>query len=214
AGAPHSRYCGQTTPGHRCPVCRAVDRGTVSGRDWRETAAAGPARSASAAPCCRCRSTPGAQRHPAPILLSNAAPPPHRALCDCADIILKPSGMYSKRRHKYWRNNCRQCSRPHRARGSKVNILHLDSSPSASHSATRHLSQLMVEHLLGLRPSAQVTRRDLAASALPHFTGALYEYVRSQGMDERPAADDPTLADLVMAEFMAADIVVIGAPMY
>lgn len=72
----------------------------------------------------------------------------------------------------------------------------------------------MVEHLLGLRPSAQVTRRDLAASALPHFTGALYEYVRSQGTAERPAADDPTLADLVMAEFMAADIVVIGAPMY
>lgn len=73
-----------------------------------------------------------------------------------------------------------------------MTILHIDSSISGEDSVSRRLTRAIVDQLGG---HEEVRYRDLAAAPLPHLTA------RGQ---------DPELLD----EFIAADTVVIGAPMY
>jgi FMN-dependent NADH-azoreductase len=77
-----------------------------------------------------------------------------------------------------------------------VTILHLDSSINGENSASRVLSRSIVEQLASAQPGAEVAYRDLAADPLPHLT--LDAFADSSVLDE----------------FLAADTVVIGAPMY
>jgi FMN-dependent NADH-azoreductase len=77
-----------------------------------------------------------------------------------------------------------------------MTILHVDSSITGANSVSRKLSRATVSHLTSLDPAAEVVRRDLAATPLPHFSLADYA--------------DPSVAD----EFLAARTIVIGAPMY
>lgn len=82
------------------------------------------------------------------------------------------------------------------ASGPSMNILHLDSSALGGHSVTRELSAAVVAQLRRESPSADVTYRDLAADPLPHWTPGI------------------TDGDAALDELFAADVIVIGAPMY
>jgi len=77
-----------------------------------------------------------------------------------------------------------------------VTILHIDSSITGEQSASRTLTRSIVDNLKASDPAAQLVYRDLAAAPLPHLT-----------LD---AFADTSVLD----EFLAADTVVIGAPMY
>ena len=77
-----------------------------------------------------------------------------------------------------------------------MNVLHLDSSPHHEDSVTRRLSEDIVARLKARHSDAEVTYRDLATTPLPHVTLA--------------DLADPTFVD----EFLRADVIVIGAPMY
>jgi len=77
-----------------------------------------------------------------------------------------------------------------------VTILHIDSSISGEQSATKALTRSIVDQLKNSQWGEEVVYRDLAANPLPHLT-----------LD---AFADTTVLD----EFLAADTVVIGAPMY
>ena len=83
-----------------------------------------------------------------------------------------------------------------------MNILHLDSSILGTGSITRPLGQRLAQRLKDRLPGSRLSYRDLAADPIPHLTG---EALVAQSGDD--------LSD-VMAEFLAADVVVIGAPMY
>lgn len=80
-----------------------------------------------------------------------------------------------------------------------MNILHLDSSISGDNSASRALSAAIVRELTDADPAASMTYRDLVADPLDHLTLPGFASAASQQ---------------AMAEFQAADVVVIGAPMY
>lgn len=80
-----------------------------------------------------------------------------------------------------------------------MNLLHLDSSILGDNSVSRQLSAEIVAKLKAEHPGLTVTYRDLVANPLPHLTLAEF------GTEE----SKQTLAD-----FKAADIVVIGLPMY
>ncbi|GLQ87064.1 FMN-dependent NADH-azoreductase [Dyella flagellata] len=84
-----------------------------------------------------------------------------------------------------------------------MKLLHLDASSLGQHSVSRELSAAIVDQLAQENPSLQVTYRDLSAHPLPHWTPV---------MDA--ASDAAQLSQAVMDEFQAADILVIGAPMY
>jgi len=77
-----------------------------------------------------------------------------------------------------------------------VTILHIDASINGENSASRAISRSIVDQLTVERGGADVIYRDLAAEPLPHLT-----------LD---AFADTTVLD----EFLAADTIVIGAPMY
>lgn len=79
-----------------------------------------------------------------------------------------------------------------------MNILHLDSSFSPDNSATRELSAALVANLRGAGP---VQYRDLATDPIEHLTPGAFS-----GQD---AESEHTLA-----QFLWADAIVIGAPMY
>ncbi|OJX81185.1 NAD(P)H-dependent oxidoreductase [Magnetospirillum sp. 64-120] len=97
-----------------------------------------------------------------------------------------------------------------------MNILHVDSSSLGSASVSRQLTADIVAHLRQANPSAQVVRRDLAETTLPHLDGELLQVVKFQNIDD---LNDRQKAELALStqlleEFLAADVVVIGAPMY
>lgn len=100
-----------------------------------------------------------------------------------------------------------------------MKLLHVDSSILGEHSVSRRLSAELVEQWRRRVPGLEVTYRDLAAEPLPHFSGALIA-ARSGAETGMGAGTDPALArdlelsEAVLAEFLAADVVVVGAPMY
>lgn len=82
-------------------------------------------------------------------------------------------------------------------------ILHLDSSAVGSASATRAITAAIVDSIK--QPGDQVSYRDLDAQPIEHLTGAIL------------SGDDPQGARLgedLIKQFMEADTLVIGAPMY
>jgi FMN-dependent NADH-azoreductase len=80
-----------------------------------------------------------------------------------------------------------------------MNILHLDSSIQGDKSASRALSAAIATRLRAEHPDAGYAYRDLTAEPLPHLTlGAIGD------------AD----GEATLGEFLAADIVVIGAALY
>jgi FMN-dependent NADH-azoreductase len=86
-----------------------------------------------------------------------------------------------------------------------MKLLHLDSSILGEGSASRALTRELVERWKAAIPGLEVQHVDLGREPLPHLTGASLAKV-----DEIEAARDAR----TLADFLAADVVVIGAPMY
>jgi FMN-dependent NADH-azoreductase len=96
-----------------------------------------------------------------------------------------------------------------------VKLLHVDSSILADHSVSRKISAAAVAALRAAHPGLEVAYRDLDATPAPHQSGVLLA-ARGLSSDQRTPdqARDVADADAVLDEFLAADIVVIGVPMY
>lgn len=77
-----------------------------------------------------------------------------------------------------------------------MTILHIDSSITGDASVSRQLTAAIVRHLTAADPNARVVTRDLAAEPLDHISLGAFA--------------DTAVVD----EFLAADTVVVGAPMY
>ena len=86
-----------------------------------------------------------------------------------------------------------------------MKLLHIDSSILGQQSASRELSAAITARWQDAVPGLQVTYRDLDAAPLPHVSGRSLA-----GTDATEAAE----AGRVLQEFLDADVVVIGAPMY
>src|SRR5258708_514946 len=86
-----------------------------------------------------------------------------------------------------------------------MKVLHIDSSILGDNSASRVLSREIVSRLQAQHPEAEVQYVDLAASALPHMSG------RSLAQLD---ADESAKNAQVLGDFLAADVIVVGAPMY
>jgi FMN-dependent NADH-azoreductase len=94
-----------------------------------------------------------------------------------------------------------------------MRLLHIDSSVLGQHSVSRQLSAAIVERLRAATPALDIVYRDLTATPLSHLAGP--HLAAAQGAE--PPAElrgDLALSLAVLDEFLAADIVVLGAPMY
>ena len=86
-----------------------------------------------------------------------------------------------------------------------MKLLHIDSSVLGQNSVTRELSAAIVAQWSAALEDLQVEYRDLDHAPLPHLTGGSLAKA-----DPAEAAD----AEQVLQQFLEADVVVIGAPMY
>jgi FMN-dependent NADH-azoreductase len=94
-----------------------------------------------------------------------------------------------------------------------MRLLHIDSSVLGPHSVSRQLSAAIAERLRATIPALEVVYRDLTSTPLSHLSGP--HLAAAQGAE--PPAElqhDLALSQAVLAEFLSADIVVLGAPMY
>jgi len=94
-----------------------------------------------------------------------------------------------------------------------MKLLHVDSSVLGPHSVSRQVSAAIVERLRQATPDLAIVYRDLTTTPLAHLSGP--HLAAAQGA----AADAALLPDIaagqaVLEEFLAADTVVLGAPMY
>src|SRR5439155_7861441 len=94
-----------------------------------------------------------------------------------------------------------------------MKLLHIDSSVLGPHSVSRQVSAAVVDRLRQAIPSLDIVYRDLTQTPLAHLSGSHLGV--AQGAPA-PAELTPDLAAsaAVLNEFLDADIVVIGAPMY
>jgi FMN-dependent NADH-azoreductase len=117
-----------------------------------------------------------------------------------------------------------------------LKLLHIDSSISGAQSVSRQLSASIVTRLRDNSPGLGVSYRDLAAEPVPHQSPAtrfaklksLYEAgalageigemvaaaMQGGAQVDASAQDEVAATNVALDEFLAADIVVIGAPMY
>ncbi|WP_339418938.1 MULTISPECIES: FMN-dependent NADH-azoreductase [unclassified Pseudomonas] len=96
-----------------------------------------------------------------------------------------------------------------------MKLLHIDSSILGDNSASRQLSAGVVKAWQAAESGVEVTYRDLASEAINHFSGATLGALGTAA-EQRDAAQkhEADLSASSLAEFLAADALVIGAPMY
>jgi FMN-dependent NADH-azoreductase len=96
-----------------------------------------------------------------------------------------------------------------------MKLLHIDSSITGANSISRQVSAEVVRAWGAQDPSLQVAYRDLERERLPHLDSRLLGAALA-GWSSEDAAIGPEVASsaAMLQEFLDADVVVIGAPMY
>jgi len=95
-----------------------------------------------------------------------------------------------------------------------MRLLHIDSSVLGTHSASRALSAEIVARQVALHPGLQVTYRDLTADAALHLSSAHLAAWQGGTVEDLVLGADLAKGGVYLEELFAADIIVIGAPMY
>jgi len=96
-----------------------------------------------------------------------------------------------------------------------MNILHITTSVRGDASESTRVTQQIVDRLTAANPGASVVRRDFGAQPHPLLdgptVGALFTPVDQRTPEQ---AARVALDDALIAEAQAADVIVLGAPMY
>ena len=96
-----------------------------------------------------------------------------------------------------------------------MNILQINSSARSSGSESTRLADAIVAKLKAANTDVSVTRRDLATQPHPAIDEAALGALFTPAEQRSPAqATRVALDDALIAELQAADVIVIGAPMY
>jgi FMN-dependent NADH-azoreductase len=97
-----------------------------------------------------------------------------------------------------------------------MKLLHIDSSPLGTNSVSRQLTERVVAQWRATHPGTTVEHLDLAVDAPTHLS------VESLGFRLGPNAEGLTdvqrreneISEKLVSQFLAADVIVVGAPMY
>jgi FMN-dependent NADH-azoreductase len=93
-------------------------------------------------------------------------------------------------------------------------VLVLNSSASGAASVSRQLVEQAVADLRAQDPGIRVMTRDLGANPIPHLTLESATALRGADPVNREQAAAQALSNELISELKAADVIVIGAPMY
>ncbi len=96
-----------------------------------------------------------------------------------------------------------------------TNILHISSSIRSAGSISRELSDELVSKMQAANGASKVVLRDLTANPVPHLSeqmmGAFFTPAENRSPEQ---ASTVKLSDTLVDEVLAADVIVIAAPMY
>ena len=95
-----------------------------------------------------------------------------------------------------------------------MRLLHIDSSVSGGASVSRQLSAAIVTALTAAAPGLEITQRDLDTDPLPHLDSGLLPAIRPDPTSDPATRVIDEQGAAALEEFLGADIVVIGTPMY
>jgi FMN-dependent NADH-azoreductase len=96
-----------------------------------------------------------------------------------------------------------------------AHLLHLDSSPRDERSRSRKFTRAFVEAWKQAHPADTVTYRDIGHNPVPHLTETWIAAAYTPPEERTPDLQDAIrLSDELVDELLAADIYVIGVPMY
>lgn len=97
-----------------------------------------------------------------------------------------------------------------------MKLLHIDSSALGGNSVSRQLSQRIAQQWRASHPGTVVEYLDLAANAPTHLSNDSLGFrlgVDAAGLTEVQRRENE-ISERLVSQFLAADVVVIGAPMY
>jgi FMN-dependent NADH-azoreductase len=95
-----------------------------------------------------------------------------------------------------------------------MRLLHIDSSITGPASVSRQITAQIVDQYRAADPALTVTRRDLEATPLPHLNHKSLTASFADSPADPETRGEREISAQVLEEFLQADIVVIGAPMY
>jgi FMN-dependent NADH-azoreductase len=95
-----------------------------------------------------------------------------------------------------------------------MKLLHVDSSILGPGSVSRHLSASIVAQQQALHPGIEIVRRDLATDPVDHLSGLHLAAAQGAVPEAEPLQRDLASGQAALEEFLDADVVVVGAPMY
>ena len=96
-----------------------------------------------------------------------------------------------------------------------AHLLHIDSSPRGERSRSRQLTQEFVTTWKQVHPADTITYRDVGRDPVPHVNERWIAAGYTPPSQRTPALWDAICeSDRLVDEFLAADIYVIGVPMY
>jgi FMN-dependent NADH-azoreductase len=95
-----------------------------------------------------------------------------------------------------------------------MKLLHIDASILGGNSVSRQVSAAVVDRLKTTIPNLDVTYRDITSVPLSHLSGAHLAAAQGATPESADVQADIAASSAALDEFLAADIVVIGAPMY
>jgi FMN-dependent NADH-azoreductase len=95
-----------------------------------------------------------------------------------------------------------------------MKLLHVDSSILGPGSVSRQLSAEIVAAESRLHQGLEVVYRDLGREPVGHLSGAHLAAAQGGAAEALPLRQDVAAGQAALEEFLAANIVVVGAPMY
>ncbi|MGA7538794.1 MAG: FMN-dependent NADH-azoreductase [Steroidobacteraceae bacterium] len=95
-----------------------------------------------------------------------------------------------------------------------MKLLHVDASILGQSSVSRQLSAAVVERLRQSYPGLAVTYYDLDAEPLGHLTGSHLAAAQDLAAHSPSLQQDVARGQRALEDFLSAEIVVVGAPMY
>ena len=95
-----------------------------------------------------------------------------------------------------------------------MQLLHIDSAITGDQSVSRQLTAQTVAAWVASHPGTQVQHLDLAAEVVPHLGADALGFRTGQAAATEAQRRENALSEALVSQFLAADVVVIGAPLY
>ncbi len=95
-----------------------------------------------------------------------------------------------------------------------MQLLHIDSAITGDQSVSRQLTARTVAAWVAAHPGTQVQYLDLAQDAPPHLSAESLGFRTGQAAATEAERRENALSEALVSQFLAADVVVIGAPLY